>query len=86
LPSSRQIEAVLADPDSLSAVDRKIFALTNKIYADNINPFSPGIPGMNVIWDDAHIRKAGAEVAFGRITPEEAGRQFDEFVKDILSR
>jgi multiple sugar transport system substrate-binding protein len=86
LPSSRQIEAVLADPGSLSAVDRKIFALTNKIYAGNINPFSPGIPGMNVIWDDTHIRKAGAEVAFGRITPEEAGRQFDEFVKDILSQ
>jgi multiple sugar transport system substrate-binding protein len=86
LPSSRQIEAVLSDPNALSDVDRKIFALTNKIYAGNINPFYSGLPGLAVVWDESHLRQTGAEVAFGRITPQQAGQQFDEFIADILSR
>jgi multiple sugar transport system substrate-binding protein len=86
LPSSRQVEALLADPASLSDVDKKVFAITNKIYSGQVNPFNPGIPGSISIWDESHLVAVGAQVAFKNITPQEAGRRFDEFVLDVMSR
>jgi ABC-type glycerol-3-phosphate transport system substrate-binding protein len=86
LPSSRQVEALLADPGLLSENDKKVFAITNKIYTDVVNPFSPGISGTANIWDETHLVAVGAEVAFGRITPQQAGQRFDEFVEDVISR
>jgi multiple sugar transport system substrate-binding protein len=86
LPSSRQVEALLAEPDSLSEIDKKVFAITNKVYASVVNPFSPGIPGTANIWDETHLVAVGAQVAFGRITPQRAGQLFDEFVQDVTSR
>jgi multiple sugar transport system substrate-binding protein len=86
LPSSRQVEALLAEPDSLSEIDKKVFSITNKVYASVVNPFSPGIPGTANIWDETHLVAVGAEVAFGRSTPQRAGELFDEFVRDVTSR
>jgi multiple sugar transport system substrate-binding protein len=83
LPSSRQVEAVLADPAALSEVDKKVFAITNAIYQGTVNPFSAGFLVGN-IWDETHMMATGSEVAFGRITPEEAGRRFEEYVKDAM--
>ena len=85
LPSSVQVEALLSVPDALSENDKKVFDITNKIYAGTVNPFSPGIPGTANIWDETHLVAVGAEVAFGRITPQQAGRRFDEFVEDVLT-
>jgi multiple sugar transport system substrate-binding protein len=85
LPSSAQVEALLSVPDALSENDKKVFDITNKIYAGTVNPFSPGIPGTANIWDETHLVAVGAEVAFGRITPQQAGRRFDEFVEDVLT-
>jgi multiple sugar transport system substrate-binding protein len=83
LPSSRQVEALLADPESLSEIDNKVFAITNAIYAGTVNPFSPGVLVGN-IWDETHMMAIGAEVAFGRITPRQAGLRFEEVVKDAM--
>jgi multiple sugar transport system substrate-binding protein len=83
LPSSRQVEALLADPASLSDVDKKVFAVTNAVYQGTVNPFSAGVLVGNV-WDETHMMAVGSEVAFGRITPAEAGRRFEEFVKDAM--
>jgi multiple sugar transport system substrate-binding protein len=83
LPSSRQVEALLADPMSLSEIDKKVFAITNAIYAGTVNPFSPGIL-VGSIWDETHMMAIGAEVAFGRITPRQAGLRFEEIVKDAM--
>jgi ABC-type glycerol-3-phosphate transport system substrate-binding protein len=83
LPSSRQVEALLADPASLSDVDKKVFAVTNAVYQGTVNPFSAGILVGN-IWDETHMMAVGSEVAFGRINPQEAGRRFEEFVKDAM--
>ena len=85
LPSSRQVEALLAEPDLLSENDKKVFDITNRIYSGTVNPFYPGIPGTANIWDETHLVATGAEVAFGRITPQQAGQRFDEFVKDVTS-
>ena len=86
LPSSAQVEALLAEPDLLSAEDQKVFAVTNRIFAGNVNPFSPGLPGIANIWNENHLIATGAEVAFGRITAQQAGQRFDEFLADALSR
>jgi multiple sugar transport system substrate-binding protein len=83
LPSSKQVDAVLADPASLSDVDKKVFAITNAVYQGTVNPFSAGILVGN-IWDETHMMAVGSEVAFGRITPQEAGRRFEEFVEDAM--
>jgi ABC-type glycerol-3-phosphate transport system substrate-binding protein len=85
LPSSRQVEALLAEPDMLSEDDKKVFSITNRIYAGTVNPFYPGIPGTANIWDETHLVATGAEVAFDRITPQQAGRRFDQFVQDVIS-
>jgi len=85
LPSSAQMEALLEIPDVLSESDKKVFDITNKIYAGTVNPYSPGIPGTANIWDETHLVAVGAEVAFGKITPQQAGRRFDEFVEDVLT-
>ena len=85
LPSSAQVEALLADPDRLSENDKKVFAITNAIYSGNVNPFYPGLPGMASVWDDSRLVAVGAEVAFGRITPRQAGERFDEFVDEVLN-
>lgn len=83
LPSSKQVDALLADPASLSDVDKKVFAVTNAVYQGAVNPFSAGILVGN-IWDETHMMAVGSEVAFGRITPQEAGRRFEEFVEDAM--
>jgi multiple sugar transport system substrate-binding protein len=83
LPSSKQVEAVLADPAALSEVDKKVFAITNAVYSKPVSPFSPG-PLIGNIWDETHFMRIGQGVAFGRMTPVEAGRQFDQMVKDAL--
>ncbi|MCL2880052.1 MAG: ABC transporter substrate-binding protein [Treponema sp.] len=86
LPSSVQVDALLAMPGALSDIDKKVFAITNAIYSGPVNPYSPGIPGTANIWDETHLVAVGAEVAFKKITPEQAGQRFDEFVEDVLSR
>ncbi|GHU70964.1 sugar ABC transporter substrate-binding protein [Spirochaetia bacterium] len=83
LPSSKQVEALLADPTALSDVDKKVFAITNAVYSKPVNPYSAGVLVSN-IWDETHMMATGAEVAFGRITPQQAGQRFEEYVKDAL--
>ncbi|MCL2042848.1 MAG: extracellular solute-binding protein [Treponema sp.] len=86
LPSSVQVEALLAEPDVLSAEDQKVFTITNRIFAGTVNPFNPGLPGIANIWNENHLIAVGAEVAFGRTTPQQAGQRFDTFLADALSR
>jgi multiple sugar transport system substrate-binding protein len=85
LPSGAQVEALLSMPDALSENDKKVFAITNAIYSGNVNPYSPGIPGTANIWDETHLVAVGAQVAFGRLSPRQAGLRFDEFVDDVLN-
>lgn len=85
LPSSAQVEALLSMPDALSDNDKKVFAITNKIYEGVVNPYNPGIPGTAAIWDETRLVAVGAQVAFGRLTPQQAGKRFDEFVDAVFS-
>ncbi|MDR2480498.1 MAG: extracellular solute-binding protein [Treponema sp.] len=84
LPTTAQREALLSDPAALSDIDRKIFDITNRIYNKPVNPFSPGPVGTGVLFDDLHIRVLGGEVAFGRITPAQAGQRFEQFIKEVI--
>ncbi|MDR0720163.1 MAG: extracellular solute-binding protein, partial [Treponema sp.] len=86
LPSSTQRAAVLADPALLSDIDKKIFAIVDKVYSKPINPYSPGPTGVvYTLFGDSYMKAVGSEVAFGRITPEEAGKRFEEMMKEVLS-
>jgi ABC-type glycerol-3-phosphate transport system substrate-binding protein len=86
LPSSVQREAVLANPAALSDVDKKIFDITNQIYNGRVNTFYAGPPGLSDLFDVSYMCAVGAEVAFGRITPAEAGRRYEELRKDLVER
>jgi multiple sugar transport system substrate-binding protein len=86
LPSAAQREAVLSDPSLLSANDKKIFAIVDKVYAGTINPYSAGPSGVTYkLFGDSYMKAVGAEVAFKRISAEEGGRRFDEMVKELMS-
>jgi ABC-type glycerol-3-phosphate transport system substrate-binding protein len=85
LPSSTQLEAVIADPSLLSAQDQKIFAIINQVFAKPVNPYSPGPPGViTSLFNDTHMRLTGQEVGFGRITPAEAGKRFLEYKDELM--
>jgi ABC-type glycerol-3-phosphate transport system substrate-binding protein len=86
LPSKVQREALDADPSLLSAVERKINAITNQIYNKTINPYSVGPTGVYTLFGEGYLRSVGAEVAFGRITPQQAGQRFEEMKREILGR
>jgi multiple sugar transport system substrate-binding protein len=86
LPSSVQREAVLANPLALSDVDKKIFDITNKIYNGKVNTFYAGPSGLSDLLGVSYMCAVGAEVAFGRITPAEAGRRYEELRKDLIGR
>ncbi|MDR2479447.1 MAG: extracellular solute-binding protein [Treponema sp.] len=86
LPSSVQREALLARPELLSASDQKISAIVNQVYNKDINPYSPGPTGVAALFSETYMRSVGAEVAFGRITPEQAGQRFLELKEEIISR
>jgi ABC-type glycerol-3-phosphate transport system substrate-binding protein len=81
LPSTAQREAVLADPNALSDIDKKVTAITNQVYNKGVDPFSPGPSGVFSLFTDDLI-PIGSEVAFKRITPQQAGQRFDEAVKE----
>jgi hypothetical protein len=36
------------------------------------------------LFDELHIRVIGGEVAFGRITPGQAGQRFEQFIKEVI--
>jgi multiple sugar transport system substrate-binding protein len=87
LPSTIQREAVLANPNALSEVDKKIFAITDKVYKKNVDVFYPPPPAIAAMFEDNGFRNLiGQEVGFGRMTPQEAGKRFDELLKEMASR
>jgi ABC-type glycerol-3-phosphate transport system substrate-binding protein len=83
LPSTTQVEALLAS-GNLSRDDQQIFDVTNKVFEGRVNPFSSGLPDTGPIWDN--MIAVGQSVAFGAITPEEAGRQFEQLVAQTIGR
>jgi multiple sugar transport system substrate-binding protein len=85
LPSSAQREAVLADPALLSDLDKKIFAITDKVYRKSVDPFYPGPAGTNTLFGDNYLKAIGQEVGFGRITPAVAGERFEAMKKEVLN-
>jgi multiple sugar transport system substrate-binding protein len=86
LPSSVQREALLADPSLLSLSDQKVSIIVNEVFNKTINPYSPGPTGVSTLFNDQYMRSVGQEVAFGRITPQEAGRRFEELKDEIINR
>jgi ABC-type glycerol-3-phosphate transport system substrate-binding protein len=86
LPSSVQREALLARPELLSATDQKVSAVVNQVYNKSINPYSPGPTGVATLFNETYMRSVGAEVAFGRITPQQAGQRFIELKDEIIGR
>jgi ABC-type glycerol-3-phosphate transport system substrate-binding protein len=87
LPSSIQREAILANPNALSDVDKKIFAITDQVYKKNVDVFYPPPPAIAAMFEDNAFRNMiGQEVGFGRMTPQEAGKRFDELLKEMASR
>ncbi|MDR1277579.1 MAG: extracellular solute-binding protein, partial [Treponema sp.] len=86
LPSAVQREALLANPELLEAADQKISAIVNQIYAKAINPYSPGPIGISTLFSEQYMRQVGQEVAFGLITPLQAGQRFEEIKNEILGR
>jgi ABC-type glycerol-3-phosphate transport system substrate-binding protein len=85
LPSTTQREAVLANPAALSDIDKKIFAITDQVYKKTVDPFYAPPPGISTLFGDNYLKKIGQDVAFGRISPQEAGRQFEEMKKEVLT-
>jgi multiple sugar transport system substrate-binding protein len=87
LPSTTQREAVLANPTALSDVDKKIFAITDQVYKKTVDPFYAPPPGVSTLFggDNLYVKRIGQDVAFGRITPQEAGRQFEDMKKEVLT-
>jgi ABC-type glycerol-3-phosphate transport system substrate-binding protein len=86
LPSVAQRDALLADPTLVSGNDQKIAAIINQVYSKTINPYSPGPAGVSTLFSESYLRSVGAEVAFGRITPQAAGQRFEEMAKDTIGR
>jgi multiple sugar transport system substrate-binding protein len=86
LPSTAQREVLLADPALLSPSDKKISLIVNEVFNKTINPYSPGPVGVSTLFNDQYMRSVGQEVAFGRITPQEAGRRFEELKDEIINR
>jgi multiple sugar transport system substrate-binding protein len=84
--SSTQREVLLANPQLLSDMDVKVNAIVNKVFAKEVNPFSPGPTGVSTLFSETYMRSVGAEVAFKRITPQEAGKRFTEMVKDTIGK
>jgi multiple sugar transport system substrate-binding protein len=84
LPSSIQRDALLADPDALSVLDKKIFAIVDQIYGKSVDPFYPGPTGINTLFGDNYLKTIGQEVAFGRITPVQAGQRFEALKEEVL--
>jgi multiple sugar transport system substrate-binding protein len=86
LPSAAQREVLLANPESLTVSDQKISIIINQIYGKTINPYSPGPIGVNTLFSEQYMRLVGQEVAFCLITPQQAGRRFDELKDEIIGR
>jgi ABC-type glycerol-3-phosphate transport system substrate-binding protein len=86
LPSSTQREALLADPAILSLTDQKISAIVNQVYNGSINPYSPGPTGVATLFSEQYMRSVGQEVAFKRITPQQAGQRFLELKDETINR
>jgi Na+/pantothenate symporter len=84
LPSSAQREALLARPELLSDTDQKVSAIVNQVYNKTINPYSAGPTGVATLFNETYMRSVGAEVAFGRITPQQAGQRFIALKDEII--
>jgi multiple sugar transport system substrate-binding protein len=86
LPSSTQREALLSNPALLSPSDQKISAIINQIYSKGINPYSPGPTSVSTLFSEQYMRLVGQEVAFGLITPRQAGQRFEELKEETIGR
>jgi multiple sugar transport system substrate-binding protein len=85
LPSSTQREAVMNEPGLLSENDQKIFAITDKVYSKGVDPFYAGPVGAGTLFSENNLVPVGHKVAFGEMTPEEAGAEFDRLVVEVLA-
>ncbi|MDR2020111.1 MAG: extracellular solute-binding protein [Treponema sp.] len=86
LPSAVQREALLANSELLTVPDQKISAIINQIYGKAINPYAPGPIGVSSLFSEQYMRLVGQEVAFGLITPRQAGHRFEELKEEITGR
>lgn len=84
LPSSTQRAALISNPSLVSDVDRQVIAFVDKVYGKTVNPYSTGPSSVYTLFGVGYLRTVGAEVAFRRITPAEAGRRYDEMKKELL--
>jgi hypothetical protein len=76
----------LANPELLPVPDQKISAIIDQIYSKAINPYSPGPIGVSTLFSEQYMRLAGQEVAFGLMTPRQAGQRFEELKEEIIGR
>jgi multiple sugar transport system substrate-binding protein len=84
LPSSAQRTALVSDPSLVTDVDRQVISFVDSVYNKRVNPYSTGPSVVYTLFGTGYLRTVGSEVAFGRITPQEAGRRFDEMKKELL--
>jgi multiple sugar transport system substrate-binding protein len=83
LPSSVQRAALMSDPALLSDGDKKINAIVDQVYNKAVNPYSAGPGDIYTLFNEVNLRSVGAEVAFGRITPQQAGQRYEEILREL---
>lgn len=85
LPTVAQREAVLAEEGLLSPADMVVFDAVNKVFESETLPYLAGPLGAVEVREDV-LKNIGQSVAFGKLTPEEAGPEFEKQVDLALNK